>query len=319
MNSRPLRPGAANARPAATRRRLLPLGLLPWFMGREAAAQENDAGALDARYPSLPERPVDAYGYRLLDLALRRAERPYRLSVATTRVTGRRADVQMETGEANVLDVGLAQDHELRFDPVAFPLDLGLSGCRLFLVRRESLPALESVRSLEDLRALRFGQGAGWTDVWLLRKAGLRVETAPFAALFRMLEARRFDILALGADEAHLLLARFQAEAPSVVVAPSLALHYPFARMFIVNRNARPLHGALTLGLQRAFDDGSLHKLLAEQPGLGPLVLGQRRLPARIVSLAHPWPTRAYRSIPPPWLHPAVRALLPAAPQDQRR
>ena len=86
-----------------------------------------------------------------------------------------------------------------------------------------------------------------------------------------------------------------------LVVAPSLALHYPFARMFIVNRNARPLHGALTLGLQRAFDDGSLHKLLAEQPGLGPLVLGQRRLPARIVSLAHPWPTRAYRSIPPPW------------------
>ena len=49
----------------------MPLGLLPWFMGREAAAQENGAGALDARYPSLPERPVDAYGYRLLDLALR--------------------------------------------------------------------------------------------------------------------------------------------------------------------------------------------------------------------------------------------------------
>ncbi len=302
-------PTLGQAQPAAGRRRLCTLGLTAW-LGRHGSAAATP-NALQVRYPNLPERPVDAYGYRLLELALQRSARPYRLSVASGRVSGRRADLQMASGEANVLDVGLAQDHELRFDPVPFALDLGLSGCRLFLVRRETLAALASVRTLAQLRAFRFGQGAGWTDVWILRQAGLKVETGQFDALFRMLEARRFDILALGADEAHLLLARFQADAPSVVVAPSVALHYPFARMFIVNRNEGPLHEALRQGLHKALGDGSLTRLLAAQPGFGPILRGELALPSQIIRIAHPWPTRAYQAVPPHTLHPAVRALVP--------
>lgn len=264
---------------------------------------------LEVVYPNVPERPRDAYGYRLLDLALTKAGVPHQIRLAAEPMTAHRARIELGQGFFNVMDSGTAPDLEGRFDWVPFPLDLGLSGCRLLLARRETLPALGAVRTLTDLRKFRFGQGTGWIDTDILRSAGFRVETGQFLSLFRMLEAKRFDVFPLGVEEAHAMLSRYGREAPSVVVADGLALHYPFARVYMVRKGQTRLRDALLLGLKRAHADGSLQKLLSEQAGLGPIVSGKQGLPARLISIPNPWESPVYRAIEPQYLHPAIRSL----------
>jgi hypothetical protein len=59
--------------------------------------------------------------------------------------------------------------------PASAPaIDKGLLGYRMFLVRDADLPRF-AVRTLDDLRKLRVGQGKDWIDVPILRKAGFPV------------------------------------------------------------------------------------------------------------------------------------------------
>lgn len=286
------------------RRLALALGPSAWAAG--AGAEEP---LLDLVYPRLPERPPEAYGYRLLEIALARSGVPHRVRVDGAAVSAQRARVELAAGRVQVLDSGTSPTAERDFDLVPFPLDLGLSGCRLLLARRDTLPALAQVRTLDELKRFRIGQGAGWIDTDILRAAGFQVETGQFVALFRMLQARRFDLYPLGADEARAMLSRYQGEAPDVVLVDGLALHYPFARVYLLTKGQARLRAALLLGLQRAFADGSLLRVLAEQPGLGPLVSGQRQLPARLLPVPNPWTTEVYRAIDPQYLHPKLRQL----------
>jgi hypothetical protein len=78
--------------------------------------------------------------------------------------------------------------------------------------------------------------------------------------------------------------------------------------VFAVQRGLHELHAALVRGLHRAFDNGSFKRLLAEQPGLGPIVSGAQALPARMFELRNPDATRVVDAIPPAYLHPTIRA-----------
>lgn len=279
----------------ADRRRLV-LAAGASALARPALAR--DPAVLEAVYPRMPERPTDAYGYRLLKLALEASGRPFRLSLTAEDLPSVRAFKSLEAGEFNVMDAGSGRrlDTEARILP--FPLDLGLSGYRLMLVRRDRVPALREVRSLDDLKRLRFGQGPDWSDTRILRHAGLLVQEAQFLNLFRMLEVGRFDAFPLGADEAENLLDRYRHLAPSAVVLDAWGLRYPFARVLVVNREAGALYDALYDGLTRLFHDGRARAALAQDPQIGPLLTGKRRLPPHMLMLPNPEWTGEYLRIP---------------------
>ncbi|MDF5908869.1 hypothetical protein P4132_22180 [Pseudomonas aeruginosa] len=51
------------------------------------------------------------------------------------------------------------------------------------------------MRTLDDLRRLRFGQRQDWADTPILRANGLEVKTSQsYESLFRMLDAGRFEV-----------------------------------------------------------------------------------------------------------------------------
>lgn len=263
-----------------------------------AAAQATGTTRLEVVYPRMAERPVEAYPYRMLKAALEATGRPHVLRQTDDGLPSMRAFREMSRGAFNVMDTGAAprMAEEARILP--FPLDLGLSGYRLMLVRRDRMAQLSAVRTLDDLRRLRFGQGPDWVDGYILRAAGLKVVEAEFQALFRMLEAGRFDVFPLGADEADLLLSRFGDQAPSVVVLPDWCLHYRFARVFAVRAAETAVYDALHEGLGRIFSDGRAQAILARDPRIGPLIDGRRRLPARVFELANPQWAAPYQAIP---------------------
>ncbi|MFG6467150.1 substrate-binding periplasmic protein [Roseateles sp. BYS87W] len=258
------------------------------------------ASPIEAVYPRMPERPVDGYAYQLLRLALEASGQPFRLRLTAEELPSVRAFKSLESGEFNVMDAGAAPRLAERAEVLPFPLDLGLCGYRVMLVRRDRVAALRQVHDLTDLRRLSFGQGPDWVDNYILRAAGLSVQEAEFLALFRMLEAGRFDAFPLGADEAGTLLDTFRHLAPSVVVLEDWCLHYRFARVLVVRRGQPALRQALSRGLQAIFNDGRAQALLRRDARLGPVLTGQRPLPERVLQLPNPQWTRAFDAIPEP-------------------
>lgn len=255
-------------------------------------------GLVEAVYPRMAERPVDGYAFQLLKAALEASGRPHALRLTEGALPSMRAYKNLQGGEFNVMDTGAAPRLAQNARIVPFPLDLGLSGYRQMLVRRDRVAALSGHHSLDALRQLSFGQGPDWVDARLLRAAGLRVVEAEFTSLFRMLEAERFDVFPLGVDEAALQLERHRHLAPSVVLLDDWGLHYRFARVFAVRLGDDALFDALNEGLRRLHAEGRVRALLARDSQIGPFLDGHRRLPTHLFEIPNTEWSAAYQAIP---------------------
>jgi hypothetical protein len=261
-------------------------------------AVADQGQVIEAVYPRMAERPLDGYAFQLLKAALEVSGRRYALRLTAGPLPSLRASRNLQGGEFNVMDVGAAPQMARLARIVPFPIDLGMSGYRQVLVRRDRLAALSEPRSLAELSRFSFGQGSDWIDGRLLRAAGLHVVEAEFLALFRMLEAGRFDAFPLGVDEAALQLERHRHLAPSAVLLQDWCLHYRFARVFAVRVGDDELFDALHEGLRRLHAEGRLRSILAQDAQIGPLLDGRRQLPPRRFEIPNPEWTEVYRAIP---------------------
>ncbi len=239
-------------------------------------------------YPR-PESEHDSrylYDWEVLRTALDKTRArfgPYELRQASqfmspARVTAEAAGV----GSINLFVRATSVQLEQQFRPVRIPVDRGLIGYRLLLVRHEDLPQFAGVRSIEQLRRFSIGQGKGWVDVGILQAGGFKVvEGNNYDGLFSMLEVKRFDALSRSVDEA---LSEYDQwhKRFGFEVEPDIALYYPLARYFFTRRDAEgdALASRLEAGLEAMVQDGSLQALFMTYKG--PLIkrsgLGRRRL-----------------------------------------
>lgn len=254
--------------------------------------------ALQVVYPRIDERSESGYGYQVLALALAKSGVAHELKLTSLKMNQQRARIGLENGDVSVLDFGTSPEYEQRHLAVYFPIDLGMGGYRLLLVRADHTPQWNAVRDLGALQRKVAGQGPGWSDAKILQADGIEVVTAEFANLFRMLNEGRFDFFPLGAEEASYLLEQNRALAPNCTVLDGLALHYAFARFFFVRHNNTALRDALQHGLEVAFADGSLIKLLRSnvsfQAAFSELEDGSRT----VLELPNPFLTDAFHKIP---------------------
>ena len=194
-----------------------------------------------------------------------------------------------ERGSINVIARATHRELEARFQPVRIPIDRGLMGMRLLLVRRADLPRFAMVRSLEDLKHLSAGQGKGWVDAAVLAAAGISVVESPRPGnLFAMLEAGRFDFFPRAVDEAPREFDVIRKDRPDIVIEPTLMLRYPLPRYFFVRRDADGdrLAERIRAGMESMVKDGSLSALF--QKHKGPLVERAHIRKRRIIELQNP-------------------------------
>lgn len=149
---------------------------------------------------------------------------------------------------------------------VRIPIDRGLMGWRVLLVRRDDLPRWQKLQGLADLRHLMAGQGHDWPDTEILRANGLKVLTSStHDALFRMLANDRFDYLPRAIMEVDAELA--DNRHPQLAVVPDLMLYYPTASYLFVSPRRPDLARLLLAGLEKAVAEGSLQRLHQEHFG----------------------------------------------------
>lgn len=215
-------------------------------------------------YPRTEARPISDFGYKVLNLAMMKSGRPYRIILSEQYMNENRARAELAKGNISIIDQGFDSYLENNYEPVYFPIDLGLSGYRSIIVRNKNSAAFEHLRSLDELRKMSAGQAVGWVDNNILRANGVRVIESEFEHLFSMLHRERFDYLPLGVGEANTFLVRYHDVMPDAKIVDGVLLHYPLSRLFFCRQGDYELRDALFDGLVSAYNDGSLNALINE-------------------------------------------------------
>jgi hypothetical protein len=248
------------------------------------------AGPAIVTYPrsASPNDSQYVYDYELLRLALARTvERhgPVEVRESAVAMNQSRAEEEITSGSGavRVFARSTTVEHEARMLPVRIPLDKGLVGYRLFLIRAEDQPRFSSVRTLEDLLRFSAGSFVTWADTRILRDAGFKVVTGDsYEGLFHMLMAGRFDFFSRSVDEAMRELEERRERLPGMKIEDTLLLHFPHTRYFFVQRSpeGEELARRIEEGLEQMIRDGSLdaHFQKHKEAAIARGGLGARRL-----------------------------------------
>ncbi|CAM4028064.1 hypothetical protein [Roseateles saccharophilus] len=266
------------------RRSLLTLSLLP--AARCAIAQPAEAVRLP-RHISMPD-PQLPYVERLVALALARAGSHRRVQLVELEMAQGRSFVELGSGRSPFDLMWTVTDRQRETAgpiPVRIPIDRGLMGWRLLLVRASDLARWRDIGTLDALRGLTAGQGHDWPDTAILRANGLQVATTSgYDALFRMLAAGRFDYFPRSILEIDAELTGNRH--PQLALVPQLMLHYPAAAYLFVNPRRPELADELRRGLDAAVADGSFQQLHHAQ--FGALVRAHPIAREHVLRLANP-------------------------------
>jgi len=237
---------------------------LSWTAAAAPAVASSASAAVSRqiRYPLFGglEDPFRRYCMEVLKLAVAHCGVPYHLQPVPQPIGQGRAIRQLSSGQGPV-DILWSMTSDVRereLLPLRFPLDRGLMGWRLLLVRRADQQRFAGIRNLDGLASMTAGQMHDWPDTQILRANGLKVGTgSSYSSLFAMLERGRTDYFPRSVLEIEDDLARFGAR-HDLVIAPGLLLRYPTAFYFFVSPREPRLAEDLSRGLERALSDGSL-------------------------------------------------------------
>ncbi|MDR7308579.1 transporter substrate-binding domain-containing protein [Rhodoferax saidenbachensis] len=220
------------------------------------------------RYP-IPETSGDQryeYPRKLLELALSKTQTKYQIVYPSIPMNQERQVRELEAGRT--IDVGpipTSAEREARLLPIRIPLNKGLLGWRLGLIRKGDEGLLANVKTLEDLRRVRLAQGHEWPDTQILEGSGINViPGATYESLFKMLTAKRFDYFPRSVME---IWSELDENKATMQIEPHLALHYFYDSYFFVNKQNVKLANDIREGLEKAIADGSFNKLFEEYWG----------------------------------------------------
>jgi len=241
---------------------------LTLFSALLLVAHSSAGGVEIVRYP-IPESAADQrydYPRKLLELALSKTRTAYRVEYPAVPMNQNRQIVELETGRSiDVAPLPSSAEREARLLPIRIPLNKGLLGWRLGLVRKGNTDRIAQVKTLADLKDLRIAQGHDWPDTQILNGNGLDViKGSTYEGLFKMLESQRFDYFPRSVME---IWDEQEAHASTLEIEPHLALHYFYDSYFFVNKRNTKLAADITEGMEKAVADGSFNKLFNEHWG----------------------------------------------------
>jgi ABC-type amino acid transport substrate-binding protein len=242
------------------------------------AAAGSGASTTRVVYPLTSADDVDSryeYDWAVLRVALQKTEPrygPFALHQSTQAMSPQRVAQELLTpgGRINIFARATSPELEQQYLPVRLPIDKGLLGYRMLLVRDADLPRFAAVRTLDDLARLRAGQGRDWIDVPILHNAGFTViEGTSYPGLFAMLAAGRFDFFSRGIDEAQRELRERRSSYPGMVIEPTLLMQYPLPLYFFTRRDAegKLLAQRISDGMEMMIRDGTLNALFQRYKG----------------------------------------------------
>jgi hypothetical protein len=263
------------------------LAMLAALAGAPSAAAAN--AVMKYIYHS-QESPLDVrylYHWEILRTALEKTKAkwgPYQMLPAERMAERRQAlELKNATGKLTVMVLSTTPDFEKNLIPIHIPIDKNLSGYCVFLIRKGDQKRFDAIRTLDDLRKLRYGLGLGWIDVEVLQTNKFTVVTgSSYDGLFEMLVNRRFDVFLRGATEVVDEYDRRKVALPDLAIEENLILYYPLPMYFWFPRTTegRRLAARAEEGMRMMLADGTYDAIFDryQRPRIERLHLKQRRI-----------------------------------------
>lgn len=224
-----------------------------------AAGAAASPAPLRVIYPRSESSGDERTGYPLavLRLALEHRGRAFRLQPSAAAMQQSRSLRELREGRIDVVWTVATKQREAQLRAIHFPIDRGLIGWRVLLIRRGDAARFAAVDSTFALAALTGAQGHDWPDLAVLKHNGLHVVPSPtYQGLFAMLARHHVDYVPRSIGEADAEL-REHADLP-IELERHLLLYYPSALYFFVQLRNEALAAAIRSGLERSLRDGSL-------------------------------------------------------------
>jgi Bacterial extracellular solute-binding proteins, family 3 len=213
------------------------------------------------RYPASDSNPHYykrvRYYVEILDLALKKSGRPYRLEKISLPFMNESRSKQNLIH--NIYDVHWMNAQEFlepELIPVRIPLCKGLTGWRIFFINPEDQRKFSEVTDIDSLRKNIAGHGHDWPEVPIFNSNNLQQKlSSSWKSLFKMLAKKRIDYLSRSVLEIYDEENAFPELHLSI--ESNLIVHYPAAYYFYVEKNNRALAELIEKGLKKAVSDGS--------------------------------------------------------------
>ncbi|HWV16024.1 MAG TPA: hypothetical protein VN030_11405 [Cellvibrio sp.] len=221
------------------------------------------AGQQTVIYPR-PESQGDVranYPVAVLQLCEKKSNQAFLLKPSKVSSQQGRSIRQLIKGiDMDIIWALTTEERENALLPIRIPIDRGLLGWRMLLIRKADSDLFQTVTSREQLAALLAGQGHDWPDADVLRANQFRVATSStYEGLFLMLARGHIQYLPRSISE---IWPELNSHSDlNLQVQTHLMIHYPAAFYFFVNKNNTQLASILTGCLQTASQDGSLRAL----------------------------------------------------------
>ena len=238
---------------------MLALSMLFIMLASTAAAARTwvvypafESGA-DSRYHDLLEILKTALDKTVAEYG------PYTLQPSRSRMNEARslAELRLPAGMVTIAWCGTSVQKEKDYRAVRIPLRKGILGYRVALIARDRQSDIARIRNLDDLRKVRIGQGIGWGDVAIYEANGIKVHTAGYENLFKMVAANRFDLFPRGINEVFNEYAARHSAIPNLAIEKNLLIYYPWPYYFFFNKSDKTRAKRVEAGLRKMIRDGS--------------------------------------------------------------
>ena len=194
---------------------------------------------------------------------------PFVLEPADVNVNYKRA-TQMLRKEDRITVAWLDTTEQLEQTllPVLIPIQKGIVGYRVLIIRSEDEEKFVDIDTVEELRQYKNGLVSGWVNESIMNVNELQhVSAINYEDLFKMLAAERFDYFSRGMVEAYTELEDRSEVFPNLMVEKHILLHYAKPMYLFTSKNRPVLNKRLNEGLMMLIEEGYFEKIFCQFHG----------------------------------------------------
>ena len=174
---------------------------------------------------------------------------------------GRAFDNLVDKRKVDLFIGGIDTNREQQAQAIYIPLDRGLLGVRVCLMKKGTR-VLTNSKSIDILKKNGFSVGTGkhWPDKQIFEHHGIDVVASPtYKNLFSMLANNRFQCFSRSLAEVEQEYIKHQKS--GIEIDSNLAFVYPFGEFAFVNKEDAELYRRMKYGLRKAIEDGSYYRI----------------------------------------------------------
>ncbi|MGQ5522067.1 amino acid ABC transporter substrate-binding protein [Chitinimonas sp. PSY-7] len=170
-------------------------------------------------------------------------------------------EIKSNSGKINVMWSSTSPEKERELQAIRISLRKDLLGYRIALINVSKQAEIDNIKTLEDLKKLKIGQGRGWGDNQVYKANGITVNEHNYKDLFRLTAEKYVDLFPRGITEVFEEFELNHPEIPDLSVEKRLVIYYPWPYYFFTSRKDIALAQRIEKGLQMMIEDGSFDKL----------------------------------------------------------